>query len=165
MQLDTLFLGMGMTKSSIELLTLVFVLFFISVIFWVLIGRFRLHNFLINTYISFVGIQVMPKDVLKLNDYMPVILFLLFIVILTLLNQYLFDIHQVGSGLALWQVFVMSFLEVGMLVSIILPYIPSKEVLKYISKDSIGYFTDPWSRMIWMFLPLIFLIIVNKRRQ
>ena len=163
MQLDKIFLKMGLTSSSIELLTLVFVLFFISVIFWLLIGRFRLHNFLINTYISFAAVQVMPKDVLTLNAYTPVILFFLFVVVLTLMNHYLFDIHQVGSGLALWQVFVMSFLQVLMLVSIILPYMPTKELLKYVSKDAIGYFTMPWARVIWMFLPLLFLVVVNKR--
>lgn len=163
MQLDKLFLKLGLTSSSIELLTLVFVLFFISVIFWLLIGRFRLHNFLINTYISFAMVQVLPKDVTSLNSYAPVLLFLTFIVVLTLMNHYLFDIHQVGSGLALWQVFVMSFLEVGLLVSILLPYVPTKEVLKYISKDALGYFTLPWSRVVWMVLPLLFLIAVNKR--
>lgn len=163
MQLDALFAGLGLSRSSIELLTLVFVMFFVSVIFWLLIGRFRLHNFLINTYISYALVQVMPTDALAMSKYAPIVLFFLFIVVLTLMNEYLFDIHQTGSGLALWQVFMMSFLEVGLLLSIIVPYVPQKELLKVVSKEALLYFSSPWAKVGWMAVPLVFLVVVNKR--
>jgi hypothetical protein len=57
----------------------------------------------------------------------------------------------------------MSFFEVVLLLSIILSFLPSKEVIKYISKESLGYFVDPWWRVGWMVLPLAFLVFVNKR--
>ena len=165
MQLDKIFLKLGLTSSSAELITLALVLIVISAIFWLLIGRFRLHNFLINIYISFALLAVLPQDMLTFTKSAPALVFLIFIVLLTLMNRYLFDIHQSGSGLAIWQVFVVSFLEVGLMISIILSYIPSKEVLKYLSRDASFYFVSPWAKFVWMVLPIAFLIFVKKREK
>jgi len=143
--------------------TLVLVLLVASTIFWLLIGRFRLHNFLINTYISYALLQVLPKEILTFTPNAPVLVFLIFIVILTLMNKYLFDIHQSGSGLAIWQVYIMSTLEVLLVLSIIISLAPAKDVLVYISKDVLQYFTLPWWKFLWMILPLAFLVFVKKR--
>lgn len=163
MQLDKLFLKFGLASSAAELVTLVLVLLVLSTIFWLLIGRFRLHNFLINIYISLAILQVMPKDIMAFSKNYSLLVFLIFVVLLTLLNQYLFDIHQSGSGLALWQVFLMSFFEVVLLLSIIFSLLPVKDVTVYISKNSLSYFSDPWWRLAWMVAPLAFLVFVKKR--
>lgn len=165
MQLDKIFLGLGFTKSTTELVTLLFVMVAISALFWVLIGRFRLHNFLINTYIAFALLTVLPDTILTGSKYLQVVVFFIFLVVLTLMNRFLFDIHQSGSGLALWQVFVMSFLEVGLILSIILALIPVKEALVYLSKDALFYFISAWARIVWMALPLLFLIFANKQNR
>jgi hypothetical protein len=163
MQLNKIFLNLGLAGSAAELVTLLLVLLAISAIFWVLIGRFRLHNFLINTYISFAIVQIIPKEAMAFNKYSYLLIFLISVALLTLINKYLFDIHQYGSGLSLWQVLVMSFLEVVLLLSIIFSFLSAKEVLQYVAKDSLGYFVDPWWRVVWMVLPLAFLALVKKR--
>lgn len=163
MQLDKLFSSFGLASSVAELVTLLLVLLVFSTVFWLLIGRFRLHNFLINIYISLALLQVVPEEVMDFSPNASVLIFLIFIVLLTLMNKYLFDIHQSGSGMALWQVFVMSFLEVVLLLSVIISFLPTKLVIKYISKNSLGYFVDPWWTFAWMILPLAFLIFVRRR--
>lgn len=165
MQLDKLFLSFGLASDVAELATLVLVLLVLSTIFWLLIGRFRLHNFLINIYISLAILQVIPQDLLSFSKNSSILLFLIFVTLLTLLNSYLFDIHQSGSGLALWQVFVMSLLEVILLLSVIISYLPVKDATKYISKNSLAYFTDPWWSLAWMILPLAFLVFVKRRER
>jgi hypothetical protein len=163
MQLDKLFLKFGLASSAAELVTLILVLLVLSTIFWLLVGRFRLHNFLINIYISLAILQVVPADVMAFSKNSSVLVFLILVVLLTLLNKYLFDIHQSGSGLALWQVFVMSFFEVVLLLSIIVSFLPVKEAAIYISKNSLSYFSAPLWRLTWMVLPLAFLVFVKKR--
>ncbi len=163
MQLDKLFQTFGLTSSVAELTTLALVLLLASAIFWVLIGRFRLHNFLINMYISLAILYVIPPDLMSSSRHTPVLAFLIIVVLLTLLNKYLFDIHQQGSGLALWQVFLMSFFEVVLLLSIIISALPIKDVSIYIAKDSLSYFIDPWWRLGWMVAPLAFLVFVRRR--
>lgn len=163
MQLNKVFLNLGLAGSVAELVTLILVILVLSTLFWLLIGRFRLHNFLINTYISLALVSAIPQDVMDFNKNSHILLFLIFVTFLTLMNKYLFDIHQSGSGLAIWQVFVMSFLEVVLLLSIIFSYLPAKDILDYISKGSMVYFIDPWWKLAWMVLPLAFLIFVKKR--
>ena len=163
MQLDKFFQNFGLASIAAELVTLVLMLLAFSAVFWLLIGRFRLHNFLINIYISMAILYVVPQDVMVFSKNASILIFLIFLVLLTLMNKYLFDIHQSGSGMALWQVFLMSFLEVVLLLSIIFSFLPTKDVLKYISKNSLGYFVDPWWAFAWMVLPLAFLIFVKKR--
>ncbi|KKP94787.1 MAG: hypothetical protein US25_C0061G0005 [Candidatus Moranbacteria bacterium GW2011_GWE1_36_7] len=163
MQLDKLFLNFGLAASVAEMVTLVLVLLVLSTIFWLLIGRFRLHNFLINMYISLALLSVIPSNVMSFSKNSSIILFLIFVILLTLMNKYLFDIHQSGSGMALWQVFLMSFFEVVLLLSIIFSFLPAKDVAKYVSKNSLSYFIDPWWSFAWMILPLAFLIFVKKR--
>jgi hypothetical protein len=165
MQLDKIFMNLGLAKSATELATLLLVLLVVSTIFWLLIGRFRLHNFLINVYISYAILLVLPKEAISLLANFQIVFFVGLIVILTFLNKYLFDIHQSGSGLAMWQVFIMSALEVLLVLSIFVSLLPAKEVLKYISKDSLIYFTMPWWRLAWMILPLAFLVFVKKRER
>jgi hypothetical protein len=165
MQLDKFFLKFGLASATAELVALLVVLLGVSAVFWFLVGRFRLHNFLINIYISFSLVQVVPKDILPLPKNSSVLLFVIFVVLLTLINRYLFDIHQYGSGLAIWQVLVMSFLEVVLLLSIILAFMPAKDVFPYFSKNSLGYFVDPWWRVGWMVAPLLFLVFVKKRNE
>ena len=163
MQLDKLFLKFGLASSAAELVTLVLVLLVLSTVFWLLVGRFRLHNFLINIYISLSIIQVIPKDIMAFSKNSSVLVFLILVTLLTLLNKYLFDIHQSGSGLALWQVFMMSFFEVVLLLSVIVSFLPVKDVAVYISKNSLTYFVDPIWRLVWMVAPLAFLVFVKKR--
>jgi len=165
MQLNEIFLSLGLAKSATELATLALVVLAVSMVFWLLVGRFRLHNFLINTYIAFALVQVMPKDMMSFTKYSFLLIFLILVVLLTLLNRYLFDIHQYGSGLAIWQVFVMSFLEVILLLSIIFSFLSAKDALQYVSKNYLMYFIDPWWRVIWMTMPLVFLILVKKRSR
>ncbi|HBI34504.1 MAG TPA: hypothetical protein DEA43_00845 [Candidatus Moranbacteria bacterium] len=165
MQLDKLFSNFGLASSAAELVTLILVLLVLSTLFWLLVGRFRLHNFLINMYISLAILQVIPKDVMAFSKNSSILVFLISVVLLTLLNKYLFDIHQSGSGLALWQVFVMSFFEVVLLLSIVISFLPAKEVTSYISKNSLNYFIDPIWRLVWMIAPLAFLVFVRKRER
>ena len=96
MQLNEIFKNLGLAKSATELITLIIVILAISGLFWLLIGRFRLHNFLINTYISLALVQVIPKDIMSFSKYSFLLVFLILIVLLTLINKYLFDIHQYG---------------------------------------------------------------------
>jgi hypothetical protein len=163
MQLNQIFLSLGMAKNMAELATLLLVLLLLSTVFWLLIGRFRLHNFLINIYISYALLQVIPKTVMDFSKNSYILIFIILLAVLTLMNRYLFDIHQSGSGLAIWQVFVMSFFEVVLILSILFAFLSPKDILVYMSKDSLAYFIDPWWRVAWMVLPLLFLIFVKKR--
>lgn len=153
------------TSSSIvaELSTIALVLLSISVLFWFLIGRFRLHNALINIYISFAILQVVPKNIVSFDKLVPLIVFLALIIFLTFVDRNIFEIHLSGSGLSIWQVVILSFLEAGLLVSIVASLLPQKQVLNYISPASLDYFISPLGAFLWVIAPLIFLVLIGRR--
>lgn len=165
MQLNKVFQNLGMAGSVAEMVTLVLVILALSLVFWLLVSRYRLHNFLINTYISLALVSVIPQEIMSFTKNSYILLFVLFVVFLTLMNKYLFDIYQSGPSYAMWKAFIMSFLEVILILSIIFSNLPSKDALTYISKNSLAYFVDPWWRLAWMVLPLVFLILVKKRER
>jgi len=163
MELEKIFQNLGIGGDIAETLSVVLFLLALSVLFWFLIGRFRLHNFLINTYISLAIVSVIPQSLVSLSDNSRAMVFMIVATLLTLMNRYIFDIHQSGSGLAIWQVVVMSFLELMLFLSIILSFLPNYELPKYISNASLEYLTDPRWLLAWMILPLVFLALVKKR--
>lgn len=165
MQLEKIFSGLGLSASLAELVTLALVIIAVTIVFWLVVGRFRLHNALMNIYISFALIQVIPADVMGSNRNLPMLVFLILVILFTLFGKYTFDIHLSGSGLAYWQIFVMSFLQVGLIFSILISFVGDKELLKYVSKEALFYFSSPWAKLLWMALPLVFLIYINKSEK
>jgi len=148
-----------------ELVIVVLALFGFSLLFWLLIGRFRLHNALINIYIAFAILQVSNGLSSSLGKFSPLIIFLALVVFLTMVDSKLFEIHLSGSGLSIWQVLVLSFLEAGLLFSIILTILPEKPVLDYVSGESLQYFISPLAGVIWMILPLVFLLFIGRGKN
>ncbi|MEI8344242.1 MAG: hypothetical protein WCF93_04805 [Candidatus Moraniibacteriota bacterium] len=162
MQLEKIFHSFGLSASLAELVTVLLVMLAIAVILWLVVGKKRLHNSVMNIYLSFALVQVLPTDLISTNKNLPVLVFLSLVILLTLIGKYTFDIGLSGSGLAYWQIFLMSFLEVGAIFSISVSFLGDKQLLQYVSKDALFYFTSPWAKFSWLAMPLLFLIYINK---
>lgn len=162
MQLEKIFRSFGLSSSIAELVTVLLVMLAIAVVLWLAVGKKRLHNSVMNIYLSFALVHVLPTDLIGNNKNLPMLIFLILLVLLTLIGRYTFDIGLSGSGLAYWQIFLMSFLEVGAIFSILAGFFGDKELLKYVSKDALFYFSSPWAKFLWLASPLLFLIYINK---
>ncbi len=162
MQLEKIFRSFGLSASLAELVTVFLVMLAIAVVLWLVVGKKRLHNSVMNIYLSFALVQVLPVNLISTNKNLSVLIFLILLVVLTLFGNYTFDIGLSGSGLAYWQIFLMSFFEVGAVFSITASFLGDKQLLQYVSKDALFYFTSPWAKFIWLALPLLFLIYINK---
>jgi hypothetical protein len=163
MKLDAIFASLGLSATMGELITIVVAILVISTAFWLIIGKFRLYNVLIDIYVSLALLQVIFPVVPDFGKSTYMLVFLVLLILFILLDKYLFDIHVSGSGMAIWEVCVVSFLEIGLIASIILSYVSKSDVLEYISSDSLFYFISDWARVAWMVIPLVFIIIINKR--
>jgi hypothetical protein len=163
MSLELWLSKIGVSPSMLQDATLLLIVIFISFIFGVFIGRYKLVTILINTYVSLAILAAVPKDYLEDYNY-QLIFFFAVLIILTLFSKQFFEIHISGSGSGFfWRVFAMSFLEVVFLFSIILSIMPESEALKYVSQASYGYLASPNARFIWMIIPLAFIFTIHKR--
>jgi len=162
--MENFLLKIGVSVQWADEIALFLILAGVSVAFGFFMGRFRLVNVLISIYIAIALLSVLPKEFLKFNQHADVFLFLIFVIGLTLADSALFDIHISGSGAYFfWRLFVMSFLEIGLIFSILTTLLPRKEVLEYISADAYNYFASSYAQFLWMVIPLLFVFFINKK--
>lgn len=158
------FLGkLGVSQALTQDISLLIVIALLSFVFGMFIGRYKLITILINIYVAFAIIMVVPSRYLV--DYVyKLIFFLAGVIILTLISKRLFEIYISGSGSGfLWRVFMMSFLEVVFLISIILSIVPKKIALGYISPTAYIYLASDNARLVWMIIPLAFMFFIHKK--
>ena len=154
---------LGLSQKLSQDVTLILIVALISFVYGMLLGKYKIMTVLINIYVSFALISVIPKDFL--SDYdTKLLLFFVLVAGLTLISKRFFDLSMSGSGsYYLLRVFLMSFLQVALVLSIIFSIVPKKVAMEYISLDAYGYLTNGWMPAIWMALPLAFMFFVYKR--
>ncbi|MDH4330159.1 MAG: hypothetical protein OEV93_01245 [Candidatus Moranbacteria bacterium] len=145
-------------------LFLIFIM--ISIGFGLFIGRFKLVNVLINIYISIAILSVIPEVILGFHDNANIFLFFIMILILSLADNNLFDIHISGSGNSFfWRLFLMSFFEMGLIFSVVISMLPKKLMLEYVTPEAYSFFASEYAGLLWMIVPLIFLVFINKNQK
>lgn len=129
------------------------------------LGRAQLVNVVLYAYIATAIMNVLPDSVFSLVPvYGRVSVFAAMLILMILMSDYLFDIHIANvSADFFWRILMMSFLTVGMLLSIVLPLLPHGLLVGYVSTATQGLFVGEWIQVTWLALPLIFLLFVNKR--
>jgi hypothetical protein len=163
MDFNALLSKIGLSADLTQDITLILVMAAASVVFGLFIGRFRLITILINIYVALAIVSATPDKYFKDYSY-EIGFFALLVVVFTFLGKSLFEIHISGAGSGyLWRVFVMSFIEVAMLISIILSLMPKAAALGYVSQTAYGYLASPGARFIWMTLPIVFILFIHKR--
>jgi len=164
MNLTTILSEIGLDASLTQDVTLLIVIILASFLFAIFIGKSRLAAVLVGSYISFALVTVTPESYLSGNEY-KLLAYLVIVVALTIWGKKMIDISigGIGSGF-MWKIFVMSFLEVVMILSVILSLVSKKEALQYISLSSYGYLINDPMKLIWMAAPLAFLFFVQKKK-
>lgn len=135
-----------------------------SLVFGFIFGRWKLINILINVYIALAFIGVFPERLFATSLYAKAVIFVGLLVLLTAVDQRLFDLHISNAGTDFfWRLFVMSILVTGMIVSVLLSFLPTEVALEFISATAYGYFASPGALVFWMVVPLVSLLFINNR--
>lgn len=164
--LEDLFLKLGL--SGILAKDISFLIFFllVSIAFGMFVGRFRLINVLINVYIAIAILTVMPKEIFSPYSLAALFFFVVAVIVLTMIDSHLFDIHISGSGGSFfWRLFVMSFFEAGLIFSVFISFWEKESLLKIISPDIYNLFVSQPARIFWMLAPLFILFFINKKEK
>lgn len=161
-----IFLDLGLSETLSGDFSFMILFFMLSFVFGMLIGRFRLINVLINIYIAIAVLTVMPKEILTPYSLAALFFFVATVIILTMVDSHLFDIHISGSGGSFfWRLFVMSFFEMGLIFSVFISFWDKTTLLKFISEDIYGIFASPYMKIFWMLSPLFVLFFINKKEK
>jgi len=147
-------------------LILIFVLFGAGLLYAVTVGRQKIFSTIIYTYIAIALYNALPLQTIvgffqKQNDFfVRASVFLGLLVVLTVLLG-----HGKHKGYARmgtwWQVFVLSFLQVGMLMHIILGFLP-REKATLLAPLTKYVFANPALDIWWLLGPIIALIFIRR---
>jgi hypothetical protein len=151
-------------KDFASLLSFILLFIGVSLAAGFAFGRVKLVNIFINVYIALALTSVFPADFLSNSLYAKAILFFVMLVFLSAIDEHLFDLHIPNSSYDFfWRLFVMSALVLGMVVSVVVSLLPKKVVLGLPFPFLYEYFGSGVAATLWLFLPLLVLIFMNKR--
>lgn len=159
----TILSNLGVPANLMQDIMLLLFVALASFIYGTLIGRWRLMTVLINIYAAFAIITVIPADLIA--DYnLKLLIFFILLIGMTLLNKRFFDISFSGSGTNyMLRVFLMSFLEIALVLSIVFSLVPKKVALGYLSANAYGYLVVGWAPLVWMALPLVYMFFMYRK--
>ncbi len=163
MDLSALLLKIGISEQLTQDVSLILIILVASFLFGMLIGKHRIMAVLTSTYVSFALITVLPETLWPGDSY-KFFTFLGILAILTFANKRFLDVYFSGSGSSfLWKVFFISFLEIMLVLSIGLSFLPAKEALGYVSANAYHYLVSGWAPIIWMVAPLVFMFFFGRK--
>lgn len=161
MDITLLLSKIGISQNFVQDFTLLLVIVAVTVAFAFLVGRHRLVQMLISTYIALALLQSFPEKYLSNFSY-ELIFFFIVLVLVTIFSKKIFGIY-ISSSEFMWRIFMVSFLEVVLLLSIVFTIIPKKIALGYISPNAYDYLVSPIFHFTWLFIPLLFVYLIRKR--
>jgi hypothetical protein len=127
-----------------------------------LIGRYRLVALLSSVYIASAVFATFPSSYLPKDPIYALVIFTGLVLVFTFLDEYLFDVNAEIAE-KMWKSVVVGFFAVGVFVSVAVSMVPWSVASDILSKQTYGYFADPWARFFWMVAPLVFFFLVKKR--
>lgn len=145
-------------------LSLILLFIGVSILAGFIFGRWKLVNILINVYIAVAIVGIVPQDWFDVSVYAKAGLFLGLLVLLTMFDERLFDIHITSAGTDFfWRFFVTSFLVTGSVLSSVFNFLPKYIVLEWVSPNLYFYIASPWALMFWLVVPIFSLFVINTR--
>jgi len=163
MNITLLFSKLGLSAQMSQDVMLIIFIALVSFVYGMLLGKHKLMTVLINIYVAFSVVSVIPKAMI--TDYnQKILIFMGIIIVMTILDKRFFDISFSGAGSGfMLRVFVMSFLEIVLILSVIFTYTPLKIALGYIASDAYGYLVTGWFPLVWMAAPLAYMFFIYRK--
>ena len=145
---------------------LIFVMIAIGFFYGISRGRHKMVSSVINTYVALALFNVVPigaiAHYLKTNNLFAVktaVFFAIFLPLVFLMNRG--RPRYLRSNIAWWQVFLLSFIQTGLLIHIIFSFL-SPETMKNLAPITKSFFANTNLTIWWLGLPLLFLIFIRR---
>lgn len=147
--------------AGLIVFAVIFILVGIGVGF--LLGRNRLVNVVMSVYVALAftnaSVGVLPKEFPLSGAW----LFLALLVLLTLVDRSLFEVHVPALPQdVLWRVVVTGIMVTGMVTSVAMSMFPKKTIAMFPITVPVRYFGTPLAEILWLVIPLVVLLLLNK---
>lgn len=138
-----------------------------SFFYGVMMGKRRIITSILFTYIAFAIYSVLPQgDILPFLSFLDqfvarILLFLVIFVAIYFLLGTRGSSRSPVRAAAWWQVFLLSFVQVGFLFHIIIGFLP-KETVENLAPLTKTVFADTSLTMWWFIIPVLLVIFLRR---
>ena len=147
-------------------LILIFAMIAIGFFYGLSRGRHKMVSSVLNTYIALAVFNAVPiatiAGYIKLDNIFIVkiiVFFAIFLPLTFLLNRGRPRFFR--SNISWWQVFILSFIQTGLLIHIIFSFLPP-EISKNLAPLTKSVFANINLTVWWLVIPLIFMIFLRR---
>lgn len=163
--MNDFFASLGVPVTIAGDISLFGILLLGSLILGFVIGRFRLVHFVLHLYIAYGFTLILPQSIIASSLYTQIIVFILFLSLLSFLGERLFDVHARPSVYGWISTLLLGFFTSGFLLGIAFQFFPgSAFIWDIFSQQSVSYFVGKWTFVFWFLSPLIALLFINARK-
>jgi len=147
-------------------LLLIFALIAGAFFYGISTGKRKIVSAIIHTYVAFALFTTVPiasiQNIIGIEQEF-VTRVGVFLLIFFLLVWFMGARASIGfsSASSWWQVFVMSFLQVGLLVHILLGFLPDEKI-EQLAPFTKAVLANPDFQIWWFLIPIVFLIIIRR---
>lgn len=162
--MTNLLIGIGFSKTYAGDISLLLTMLLAGIILMFVVKKTKVGAFAFAIYAAYFITEIANFDFI--DTY--VIKSIVFLVIALGLHYSLFKptvtIKLGGGNITRWvKRIIISFTIIGLIASIILGWMPDKEVLTMLSPFGLKIFTTSFAKMAWVVAPLIVLAVVRRR--
>ena len=147
-------------------IALVLALFAASFFYGIMMGKRRIISSIFFTYVAYAIFSILPEEnILPWFSFVDIFAarILLFLLIFAIL-YFLLGTRRSRGPIRVsvwWQVFVLSFIQVGFLVYIIIGFLP-KETVQTLAPLTKTVFANPSFKVWWFILPILVVIFLRR---
>ena len=137
------------------------------------LGRTKAIISLLGIYIAYVLQAIFPyfSELHKAVRFSPemymtrtVMFFIFYIIVFVILNRSLVRHRTTMKEFSIFWVSLISFFQLGILISIILNFIPIDKLTMFPS-SLVGYFAEQRALFFWLTAPILILILMRRERR
>lgn len=171
-----LFRGLSFTEPTWDLFLLVFFVVG-SLLYGFSLGRDRIIMIMVSIYMALVAVSRLPFDpnsageislqsgfVVKFSTFVGLFIILFFLLTRSALHRAMSGSDGGGKW---WQVLMLSFAQIGLVLSVVLSFLPPIATQKFASITRI-IFVSRVGQFVWVMLPIVALLLIgyaNTRRR
>lgn len=161
--------GLSWSNPTWDLFIIVFLMVG-TLIYGFSMGRDRIIMIMVAVYMALVAATRLPYVpdfgaavslsngfILKMSTFLGLFAILFFMLTRSALNHAISGSGSIGRW---WHILVLSFLQVGMMISVVLGFLPPEWLTK-LSALMRSCFVSPWGSFAWAVLPIIGLLVVG----
>jgi len=159
-------INIGVSKAYAGDIALLLLMILAGVALMFIVKKTKIGAFAFAVYAAYLITEVANFDFIDTYKTKSIVFLVMAIVLHYSLFKPTVVVKLSGVNLVRWaKRIVVSFTVVGLMASIILGWMPDKEVIKMLSPFGLKMFTTDLAKLLWAIVPIVVLFAMKRREE